>query len=118
MKKLLLKSMIISFLASGALFSYTIKINNTTDSVMSVDIDYVSSDLCSPDRLSISPHSAATVNARGCCTKPNVKFEAKSGSLEGAVTFYNPSRSGLGISCKGWKAEIKPGAEAFSVETR
>jgi|HubBroStandDraft_1064217.scaffolds.fasta_scaffold663757_1 hypothetical protein len=121
MKKLFLPTMIISFAASSALFSNTIKINNTTSSTMKVEIEYVGQDVCSPDKVSISPNSRAVINAKGCCTKPQVRFLGMSGDLQGKTIAYDPPRTGLSLSCRGWNAEIKPmpgTTDTFAVETR
>lgn len=112
---LLLSGLILS---SATLFSYTIKIKNSTDSDMKIRIEYGGPGVCSPDTWALPAYGQIEKGVGGCCAKPGVKFRAETGSLRGQEVSYDPPRTGFGLSCRSWTAEARPLGNIFIVETR
>lgn len=118
MNNVLISMFLMSFIGSTALLSYTIRIQNTTNSDMTVEISYGGPGVCSPDRWGLNANSQIEKGVGWCCAKSPVKFTAINGPYQGKVVNYDPPRTGFGLSCMSWSAIVKPLDDTFTVETK
>lgn len=98
--------------------AYTIDMINNTNSDMKVMINYLATDICSPDTVIIPSYNTVSKKVGLCCTRPGVVVMGLNNELRGLSFAYNPPRTGFWLSCRSWTAVINQSNHNFVVETR
>ena len=109
-------------LGVASLQAYVVTIENTTDKTFTMDIHYGGGGVCSPDTWTIPPKEPVEKNVGLCCAGWPVTFAAQASpkvyprnetrKIEGTnkrepIFEFYPPRTGMGLSCRSWKAVIK-----------
>lgn len=107
---------IVLSLISTSLLAYDIKLENQTDSTMTVTVEYSGSFLCSKDTYELAPKAVKTDNVGLCCANL-VEFQATTGSYSPLTVQFIPPKGTFGTGCRDWSAKAMPAtSKSFKVE--